>query len=287
MFDEYLERFMSTNDTLLVALLGLSMCLSIGWAVTFYGYRHLRQTLKHQHTQEQRMQSFMASLSHHLRTPLNGIMGYAEYIHSSSQEPMVHFTSKIILENSLEMLHLLNGMLDLNKIKEGQLQLSVTEFDVYDLSESVRQLHQARATRLNIQLQLSTNQQTNLKMTADPYRLRQVLNHLVDNAITFNRPKGEVNLQLMHDEAVGTMTFTVTDTGLGIAGDVQDQLFTDLSALGAGFPAKDKTGTVLGLRLSHQLVQLMGGKLDYRTEAGVGSSFFFTLPMYSPSEQRA
>ena len=287
MFDEYLERFMSTNDTLLVALLGLSMCLSIDWAVTFYGYRHLRQTLKHQHTQEQRMQSFMASLSHHLRTPLNGIMGYAEYIHSSSQEPMVHFTSKIILENSLEMLHLLNGMLDLNKIKEGQLQLSVTEFDVYDLSESVRQLHQARATRLNIQLQLSTNQQTNLKMTADPYRLRQVLNHLVDNAITFNRPKGEVNLQLMHDEAVGTMTFTVTDTGLGIAGDVQDQLFTDLSALGAGFPAKDKTGTVLGLRLSHQLVQLMGGKLDYRTEAGVGSSFFFTLPMYSPSEQRA
>ena len=287
MFDEYLERFMSTNDTLLVALLGLSMCLSIGWAVTFYGYRHLRQTLKHQHTQEQRMQSFMASLSHHLRTPLNGIMGYAEYIHSSSQEPMVHFTSKIILEKSLEMLHLLNGMLDLNKIKEGQLQLSVTEFDVYDLSESVRQLHQARATRLNIQLQLSTNQQTNLKMTADPYRLRQVLNHLVDNAITFNRPKGEVNLQLLHDEAVGTMTFTVTDTGLGIAGDVQDQLFTDLSALGAGFPAKDKTGTVLGLRLSHQLVQLMGGKLDYRTEAGVGSSFFFTLPMYSPSEQRA
>ena len=214
-------------------------------------------------------------------------MGYAEYIHSSSQEPMVHFTSKIILENSLEMLHLLNGMLDLNKIKEGQLQLSVTEFDVYDLSESVRQLHQARATLLNIQLQLSTNQQTHLKMTADPYRLRQVLNHLVDNAITFNRPKGEVNLQLMHNEAGGTMTFTVTDTGLGIASDVQDQLFTDLSAVGAGFPAKDKTGTVLGLRLSHQLVQLMGGKLDYRTEAGVGSSFFFTLPMHSPAEQTA
>jgi signal transduction histidine kinase len=285
MFDELLEHFIHTNDTLLVALLGLLMCLTIGWAVTFYGYRRLRQALQRQQTQEQRMQSFMASLSHHLRTPLNGIMGYAEYIHSSSQEPMVHFTSKIILENSLEMLHLVNGMLDLNKIKEGQLQLSVTAFDVYDLSESVRQLHQARATRLNIQLQLSTNQQTTLKMTADPYRLRQVLNHLVDNAITFNRPKGEVNLQLMHDEAGGTMTFTVTDTGLGIARDVEDQLFTDLSALGADFPATDKTGTGLGLKLSHQLVQLMGGKLDYRTEAGVGSSFFFTLPMHSPSEQ--
>ena len=185
---------MSTNNTMLGALVGLLICLTLGWGLTLYGYRRLRQTLKHQQTQEQRMQSFMASPSHHLRTPLNGIMGYAEYIHSSSKEPMVHFTSKIVLENSLEMLQLVNGMLDLNKIKEGQLPLAVSSFDVYDLLESVRRLHQARATRLNIQLQLSTNQQTTLKMTADPYRLRQVLSHLVDNAITFNRPKGEVHL---------------------------------------------------------------------------------------------
>ena len=160
---------MITHDTMLVALLGLSVCLSLGWAITVYGYRRLRHTLKHQQAKEQHIQNFMASLSHHLRTPLNGIMGYAEYIHSSSQEPMVHFTSKIILENSLEMLQLVNGMLDLNKIKEGQLQLAVSSFDVYDLLESVRRLHQARATRLNIQLQLSTNQQATLKMTADPY----------------------------------------------------------------------------------------------------------------------
>jgi signal transduction histidine kinase len=200
---------------------------------------------------------------------------------------MVHFTSKIILENSLEMLQLVNGMLDLNKIKEGQLQLAVSSFDVYDLLESVRRLHQARATRLNIQLQLSTNQQATLKMTADPYRLRQVLNQLVDNAITFNRPKGEVHLQLMHDEITNMLTFTVSDTGLGMTREVQEQLFTDLSGLAADFPAKDKAGVGLGLTLSHQLVQLMGGKLDYRTEVGVGSSFFFTLPVHPPMEVTA
>lgn len=278
---------MSTNDTMLLALLGLSVCLTIGWAITAYSHRRLHHTLKQQQAKEQHVQSFMASLSHHLRTPLNGIMGYAEYIHSSSQEPMVHFTSKIILENSLEMLQLVNGMLDLNKIKEGQLQLAVSSFDVYDLLESVRRLHQARATRLNIQLQLSTNQQATLKMTADPYRLRQVLNQLVDNAITFNRPKGEVHLQLMHDETAGKLTFTVTDTGLGMAREVQAQLFTDLSGLAADFPAKDKAGVGLGLTLSHQLVRLMGGKLDYRTEVGVGSSFFFTLPLHPPAEVTA
>ena len=278
---------MSTNNTMLGALVGLLICLTLGWSLTLYGYRRLRHTLKQQQAKEQRMQGFMASLSHHLRTPLNGIMGYAEYIHSSSQEPMVHFTSKIILENSLEMLQLVNGMLDLNKIKEGQLQLAVSSFDVYDLLESVRRLHQARATRLNIQVQLSTNQQTTLKMTADPYRLRQVLSHLVDNAITFNRPKGEVHLQLMHDETTNTLTFTVTHTGLGMTREVQEQLFANLSGLAADFPAKDKTGVGLGLTLSHQLVQLMGGKLDYRTEVGVGSSFFFTLPLHTRTEVTA
>jgi signal transduction histidine kinase len=282
-----MEHFMSTNNTMLGALVGLLICLTLGWSLTLYGYRRLRHTLKQQQAKEQRMQGFMASLSHHLRTPLNGIMGYAEYIHSSSQEPMVHFTSKIILENSLEMLQLVNGMLDLNKIKEGQLQLAVSSFDVYDLLESVRRLHQARATRLNIQVQLSTNQQTTLKMTADPYRLRQVLSHLVDNAITFNRPKGEVHLQLMHDETANTLTFTVTDTGLGMTREVQEQLFANLSGLAADFPAKDKTGVGLGLTLSHQLVQLMGGKLDYRTEVGVGSSFFFTLPLHTRTEVTA
>ena len=63
------------------------------------------------------MQSFMAAMSHHLRTPLNGIMGYAEFIQSSSHEPMVHFTSKIILENSMDMLHTVNDILDVHKIQ--------------------------------------------------------------------------------------------------------------------------------------------------------------------------
>jgi hypothetical protein len=276
-----------SNHIMLSALLGVSVCLAIAWVITLFGNHKLRLTLKHQQDKEQRLQHFMTSLSHHLRTPLNGIMGYAEYIHSSSQEPMIHFTSKIILESSVEMLHLVNDMLDMNKIKEDQLQLALSAFDVYDLLESVRQLHQARATRLNVQLQISTNQRTTLKMTTDPYRLRQVLNNLVDNAITYNRPKGEVKLQLMHDDADNTMTFTVADTGPGMSREVQAQLFNDQTALAAEFPAKDKAGIGLGLTLSRQLVRLMGGKLDYRTELGVGSSFYFTLPIHPPSGGKA
>ena len=272
---------MNTNDIIQMVLLSLLLCLSVGWFMAIQRNRRLRSELQQQIDSQQHMQSFMASMSHHLRTPLNGIMGYAEYIHSSSKEPMIHFTSKIILENSLEMLHLVNGMLDMNKIKQGQLHLSESEFDVYDLLESVRQLHHPRATRLNIALELSTDQQSTLMMRADPYRLRQVLNNLVDNAIAYNRPQGQVNLQLSHNEEAHLLTFTVTDTGLGIPQEVEQRLFTGLHDPSSNFALKRKEGVGLGLVLTHQLVQLMGGQLDYRTEAGVGSSFFFTLPLRS------
>jgi signal transduction histidine kinase len=91
-------------------------------ALLVLGYFYLQEK---QHSQSQQMEihkarsskhhvnDFLASMSHHLRTPLNGVMGYAEYIYSSTREPMIQFTSKIILENSLQMLHLVNGLLDL------------------------------------------------------------------------------------------------------------------------------------------------------------------------------
>jgi len=270
---------MSTHETTQLALLVLLLILVAGWVSTWQRSRRLHKALQQELDNQQHMQSFMTSMSHHLRTPLNGIMGYAEYIHSSSKEPMIHFTSKIILENSMEMLHLVNGMLDIQKIKDGSLQLAESEFNVYDLLESIRELHQPRATRLNIVLQLSTDQQTTLHMKTDPYRLRQVLNNLVDNAIAYNRPQGSVSLVLSHDEAANNLTFTVSDTGLGIPQDVEKNLFTRPGDPASNFTLRRKEGAGLGLVLSHQLVQLMGGQLDYRTEAGVGSAFFFTLPV--------
>ena len=103
--------------------------------------------------------------------------------------------------------------------------------------------------------------------------------NLIDNAIAYNRPQGQVRLQLTHNEAHGNLTFTVADNGLGIPEDVQERLFNGLFKPSSDFALKRKEGAGLGLMLSHQLVQLMGGQLDYRTEAGIGSSFFFTLPL--------
>jgi signal transduction histidine kinase len=234
-------------------------------------------------TSKQRLQDFLASMSHHLRTPLNGVMGYAEYIYSSTREPMIQFTSKIILENSLQMLHLVNGLLDLTKIQEGTLELSNSEFEIQDLVESVRALHQARANELNISLQLNASQYAPARMRADPYRVRQVLNNLVDNAINYNKPNGTVVLTVSASANGQFVTFSVEDTGNGVPIEIQKSLFNRLHDKQVPFVLRPNEGSGLGLLLSQQLVNLMGGFLDFSSQTGKGSLFFFTLPLRAES----
>jgi signal transduction histidine kinase len=222
-------------------------------------------------------------MSHHLRTPLNGVMGYAEYIYSSTREPMIQFTSKIILENSLQMLHLVNGLLDLTKIQEGTLALSNSEFEIQDLVESVRALHQVRANELGIDLQVVTGEDAPVRMRADPYRVRQVLNNLVDNAINYNKPQGRVMLTVSSSANGQFVTFSVEDSGHGVPEAVQKTLFKRLHDKQVPFVLRPNEGSGLGLLLSHQLVQLMGGFLDFSSQIGKGSLFFFTLPVREES----
>jgi signal transduction histidine kinase len=224
-------------------------------------------------------------MSHHLRTPLNGVMGYAEYIYSSTREPMIQFTSKIILENSLQMLHLVNGLLDLTKIQEGTLALSNSEFEIQDLVESVRALHQVRANELGIDLQVVTGEDAPVRMRADPYRVRQVLNNLVDNALNYNRPQGSVTLSVTPSANGLWVVFSVQDTGRGISPEMQESIFKRQQKSDNPFVLRPNEGAGLGLVLSHHLIQLMGGTLNYSTKAGEGSVFFFNLPIRSESHK--
>lgn len=263
---------------------GLIVCLALGAAGYLYWQTQQRTQLLQSQLNEakagrQRLQDFLASMSHHLRTPLNGVMGYAEYVYSSTSEPMIKFTSKIILENSLQMLHLVNGLLDLTKIQEGSLELSNAEFDIQDVVESVRALHQARANDLKISLSVNMAHNAPSRMRADPYRVRQVLNNLVDNALNYNKQNGSVVLTVSPSANGQFITFSVQDTGQGVPTDVQKTLFMRKQQKKEPFVLQPNEGAGLGLILSYQLVDLMGGILDYNTQAGQGSLFFFTLPL--------
>jgi signal transduction histidine kinase len=262
----------------LIALLALTASGYILWK-SQQRIQLLQSQLNEAKAGRQRLQDFLASMSHHLRTPLNGVMGYAEYVYSSTSEPMIKFTSKIILENSLQMLHLVNGLLDLTKIQEGSLALSNAEFEIQEVVESVRALHQARANDLKLNLSVHIAHNAPTRMRADPYRVRQVLNNLVDNALNYNKPNGTVVLTVSPSANGQFITFSVQDSGQGVPPDVQKTLFMRKQQKKEPFVLQPNEGAGLGLILSYQLVDLMGGVLDYSTQAGQGSLFFFTLPV--------
>ena len=276
--------------------------MTSAWLVSFVllaallvlGYLYLQEKQRSQSQQmeihkarssKHHVNDFLASMSHHLRTPLNGVMGYAEYIYSSTREPMIQFTSKIILENSLQMLHLVNGLLDLSKIQEGSLDLSQSDFDINDMVESVRALHHARADELKISLHVYLAPQLPSQLRADPYRVRQVLNNLIDNALNYNRPQGSVTLSVTPSANGLWVVFSVQDTGRGISPEMQETIFKRQQKLDNPFVLRPNEGAGLGLVLSHHLIQLMGGTLNYSTKAGEGSVFFFNLPVRSESHK--
>ncbi len=269
-------------NTLSIAGLLAGLLFAVGGWVYWHNRRRnllLQSQLDEALAGRQRLQDFLASMSHHLRTPLNGVMGYAEYVYSSTSEPMIKFTSKIILENSLQMLHLVNGLLDLTKIQEGSLTLSNAEFDIQELVESVRALHQTRANELKLTLSVNIAHNAPTRMRADPYRVRQVLNNLVDNALNYNKTNGSVVLNVSPNANGQYITFSVQDTGQGVSPEVQTTLFMRKQHKQEPFVLQPHEGAGLGLILSHQLVDLMGGVLDYSTQAGQGSLFFFSLPV--------
>lgn len=266
---------------LALALAVVLVTLAWQWRKAIDRQSKLAEQLRQAQDSKQRLQAFLASMSHHLRTPLNGIMGYAEYIHSSSQEPMLQFTSKIILENSVHMLHLTNGLLDLSHIQEGTLSLSNTSFELTDLIESLQALHQVRAKEAHITLFAKVATNTPVLMQADPYRVRQVLNNLLDNALKFTPAQGQVVLSVAPSANGRYVTFSVQDSGPGIPPEVQPTLFKEDISNPSTFVLRPQQGAGMGLLLSHHLVRLMGGTLDFSTQAGQGSLFFFTLPLHA------
>jgi signal transduction histidine kinase len=173
----------------------------------------------------------------------------------------------------------------MSKIQEGSLDLSQSDFDINDMVESVRALHQARADELKISLHVYLAPQLPSQLRADPYRVRQVLNNLVDNALNYNRPQGSVTLSVTPSANGLWVVFSVQDTGRGISPEMQETIFKRQQKLDNPFVLRPNEGAGLGLVLSHHLIQLMGGTLNYSTKAGEGSVFFFNLPVRSESHK--
>jgi PAS domain S-box-containing protein len=217
---------------------------------------------------------FLSRMSHELRTPLNSILGFGQLLEmdgvSESQREPVHY----ILESGRHLLELINEVLDISRIEAGNLTIHPQPVAVRALLCDVVAMVAPIAAERNIRVETEPLE-TERHVLADPQRLKQVLLNLLSNAIKYNRDGGEFRIAC--EQAGPRLRILVRDTGRGIPAERLCEVFAPFARLGAELG--DIEGTGLGLALSRQLIEMMGGTLTVQSEPGVGSTFTAELEL--------
>ena len=232
---------------------------------------------------------FLAHMSHEIRTPLNGVIGLSDLLAGTELTPKQSEYVQLIRSSGKSLLFLINDILDFSKIEAGKLELEIAEFDLRELIETVVGILAIRASDKNIELRYSYAVDLSVRFVGDPNRIRQTLFNLVGNAIKFT-DKGGVHIRVLqpdrtHPGETASIYFEIADTGIGIPKERIDRLFQSFSQVDRSWNRRFG-GTGLGLVISQRLVNLMGGDIGVDSEEGVGTTFWFTLPVQSLSREK-
>jgi signal transduction histidine kinase/CheY-like chemotaxis protein len=221
---------------------------------------------------------FLANMSHELRTPLNAILGFSQLL---SREISLTQTQKenlgIINRSGEHLLSLINDVLDLAKIESGKMVLQSNDFDLYTLLDLIEEMLSIRAESAGLQFILERTANLPRFINADDKKLRQILINLLGNAIKFTST-GSVTLRIwLADFSQHIIHFEVEDTGAGIAPEEMDSLFEAFTQTETG--RQSQQGTGLGLPISKQFIELMGGEITVESQVGQGTCFQFDIPV--------
>jgi PAS domain S-box-containing protein len=221
--------------------------------------------------------NFLANMSHEFRTPMNGIMGMAGLLLDTPLDEEQRGFAGVIQDCGGSLLELIDNVLDLSQIESRKLELDTTTFDLPVLMRDLVSGFATRAREKNLHLSCTTDPEAPALLHGDPERLHQVLANLVDNAIKFTHEGGVAVDVAIAERTAATVVlrFSVRDTGIGIARDKTGLLFENFSQIDAS-TTRRYGGSGLGLVLSKQLAELMGGQIGVKSEDGRGSEFWFT-----------
>lgn len=229
-------------------------------------------------------QLFLANMSHEIRTPLNGILGMGRQLLKTRLNEKQKFFLDSINHAGEHLLVVINDILDISKIEAGKLTLETIGFELKEVIKHTVQVMQHRVEEKGLSLHTSVEETIAPVLLGDPYRLKQVMLNLVSNAIKFSE-KGNIRVECtlgVKDRQKQAINITVSDEGVGMEKEFLSKLFQ-------GFLQEDDTvsrkygGTGLGMSITKQLVEMMGGSIRVESEKGKGTSVFLCIPFVTGS----
>ena len=219
--------------------------------------------------------AFLAAMSHEIRTPMHTVLGYTDMLRDSILSDEQRECVDIISSSGNSLLRLIDDILDFSKVEAGKMMLERLSFDLHEVVLKVARMMQPQAQPKGLAVGVDAVGDGPFKAFADPQRVHQVLVNLAGNAVKFTS-QGSVTLAVAVLD--GRVRVEVKDTGIGIAAEALNKLFEDFVQVDSS-TQREYGGTGLGLAISKQLVEAMGGTIGVSSEAGVGSIFWFELPV--------